>query len=167
MKAIELNKTIASILVAALIAIIAGTIANILYKPQVATKRGYEVVVTDTAPAAGGAAKIDFATLMKTADAKAGEIFAKKCMSCHSFGKGEAAKVGPNLWAIVGAKHAHSAGFAYSDGMKNAPGSWDEASLNQFLTKPSAYIAGTKMSFAGIGDDKDRANVIAFLKTLK
>jgi cytochrome c len=107
------------------------------------------------------------ADLLMKADVAAGQRYAKTCSTCHSFGKGEAAKMGPNLYGIIGAKHAHMAGFAYSDAMKSlADKDWTPEELNRFLFKPSAHIPGTKMPFAGIKNDSDRANVIAWLRTL-
>ena len=89
----------------------------------------------------------------------------RACASCHSFEKGGAAKVGPNLWGVIGGPHGHQEGFAYSDAMKNTPGNWDFEGLNHFLLNPKSYISGTKMNFAGIKKDEDRANLIAWLNT--
>jgi len=100
------------------------------------------------------------------ADVDAGQKYARVCGTCHSFGKGEAAKIGPNLYGIIGSKHAHMAGFDYSDAMKSMVGNWDYDELNEFLYNPRAHVPGTKMTFAGIKDDQARANVIAWLRTL-
>jgi cytochrome c len=96
----------------------------------------------------------------------AGQKYARVCGTCHSLGKGEAAKIGPNLYGVVGGPHAHMAGFDYSDAMKAmASQIWDFAELNEFLYNPRQHMPGTKMSFAGIKSDTDRANVIAWLNT--
>lgn len=107
--------------------------------------------------------------MLASADAAAGEKYAKVCATCHTFKKGEPAKIGPNLYEIVGAPHAHMAGFAYSAGMKAMAaegGTWTYEELNMFLYKPAAHVPGTKMTFAGIKSDADRANVIAWLRGL-
>jgi cytochrome c len=115
------------------------------------------------APAGGG----DIAALLKTADAAQGQTFAKKCAACHSFEKGAANKIGPNLWDIVGAKHAHKEDYTYSDTMKGmADKEWSYAELDAFLAAPKAYAPGTKMTFPGIKKPEERAAVIAYLRSL-
>jgi cytochrome c len=119
-----------------------------------------------TQEAAGSESAVDILALIKTADPAKGQGVAKKCAACHSFDEGGPAKVGPNLWNVVGAPHAHMEGFTYSAAMKASTGSWDYASLDQFLTNPKAYIPGTKMAFPGIKKPEDRAAVIAYLRSL-
>ncbi len=119
-----------------------------------------------TQEAAASEGTVDILALIKTADPAKGQGVAKKCAACHSFDEGGPAKVGPNLWNVVGAPHAHMEGFTYSAAMKASTGSWDYASLDQFLTNPKAYIPGTKMAFPGIKKPEDRAAVIAYLRSL-
>lgn len=172
MSGIELNKIAASILLASLIAMIVGIVANILYKPTLkVAKRGYQIEVTDTSDqgAVGTGSeemKVDIAALMAKANAKEGAEVIKKCISCHSFENGGANKVGPNLWQIAGSPKAHKQDFVYSKALVAKGGNWDDESLFYFLHKPSKFIPGTKMSFAGISKPEDIANVIAFLKSL-
>ncbi|CAH2601003.1 Cytochrome c family protein [Rhodovastum atsumiense] len=118
------------------------------------------------APAdAGGLPPI--APLLATADAKAGETYAKTiCTICHTVNEGGRAVVGPNLYNVVGGPKAHMTGFAYSEGMKSKGGTWTYEDLNHWLAKPSEYVPGNKMAFAGIPDAKQRANVIAWLRSL-
>ena len=105
--------------------------------------------------------------MLASASVAAGEKTAHVCGTCHSFGKGEAAKMGPNLYGIIGAKHAHMEGFSYSDALKAlSDKTWTYDELNHFLYNPRNYITGTKMGFAGLKNDSDRANVIAWLRTL-
>lgn len=99
-------------------------------------------------------------------DAKAGEKGFVQCRTCHSVVKGQN-RIGPSLAGVVGRKSASIAGFNYSPAMKRKGVTWTEANLNIYLTKPSAYVPGTRMAFAGIADAKRRADVIAYLKTLK
>jgi cytochrome c len=90
----------------------------------------------------------------------------KVCAVCHSLGKGQPAKIGPNLYGIVGDPHAHMAGFDYSDGLKAIKGPWTYAELNQWLDNPRSVVPGTRMSFAGIDSNQTRADVIDYLHTL-
>lgn len=106
------------------------------------------------------------AALLASADADAGAKVSKKCAACHSFDKGGKNKVGPNLWDIVGKAMASTEGFKYSSGLAGMGGEWSYDNLDTFLTKPKDFVAGTKMSFAGIKDAEDRANLIAFLRGL-
>ena len=106
----------------------------------------------------------DIADMIRNADLSAGEWVFKKCATCHSVNKGGANKIGPNLYGVVGRNKASIIGFAYSDALKKKGGTWTIIDLNQWLTKPKDFVPGTKMGFAGLSKDKDRANVIAYLK---
>lgn len=100
-------------------------------------------------------------------DVKKGEKVFKKCVACHTVSDGGKNKVGPNLWNIVGAKSAQKEGFKYSDALKNANIVWNDENLDQWLTKPKKFLKGTKMVFVGLKKEKDRVNIISYLKTLK
>jgi cytochrome c len=116
------------------------------------------------APAAGGGAGGGFAAKVAAADPSKGESIAKRCAACHGFDKGGPAKAGPNLYGIVGLKHAHQEGFGYSEAMKKTTDKvWDVENLNKWLENPKGYINGTSMSFAGIKSEDDRAALIAYL----
>lgn len=124
-------------------------------------------VSAPAAPAAAPAGPADIKPMLAGADAAKGAITAKVCAACHSFDNGGANKVGPNLWNVVGAKRPHlSDGFAYSAAMKGAGGAWDYDALNAYLYNPRAAVPGNKMAYAGLKNDKDRANVIAYLRSL-
>ncbi len=97
---------------------------------------------------------------------KGAKVF-KKCKACHTVDQGGRNLVGPNLFGIVGLKAAHMEGFKFSPAMKKSGLIWDEATLDLFLKKPRKLVKKTKMSFAGLKKPKDRADVIAYLKTLK
>ena len=103
---------------------------------------------------------------LASADADKGKGGTKACQACHSFEKGGPNKVGPDLWDIVEREKAHAAGFDYSAGLKEKGGTWTYEDLDHFLENPKGYVKGTKMAFAGIGSPTERANVIAYLRTL-
>ena len=154
------------VLGSAIVALGGSIVAGEMFGAEKPEKPGY---VVEGVEAEGGdtpaAVVIPIATLLATADpAKGAEVF-KKCASCHNAAPGGANGIGPNLHGILGAKHGHAAGFAYSDGMKAMPGVWDFDAMNAWLTKPSAYVKGTKMNFAGLSKPEDRANIIAYLNT--
>ncbi len=151
--------------VAVMLLVISVALGYALYRPKVDIKRGYEVAVSlDGKPVAKKEEKVvDFAQLFATADAARGEKIFKKCASCHTINKGEAAKVGPNLFGIVGRKRAAMPGFAYSSAMISKGGNWDNQSIDQFITKPKDFVAGTKMAFPGLKKPQERADVIKYL----
>lgn len=170
MSSLELNKIAGAVLVAGLVALVSGILADRLVQPKpvehaaVAVPEGEPPAEAPSAPAEE--AEQPIAALLAAADPAAGEGVAKRCTACHTFEQGGAAKVGPNLWNIVGAPRAHMEGFAYSDAIRGLEGNWDFEALNAFLTSPKTYAPGTKMSFAGISKDAERADVIAYLRSL-
>ena len=111
------------------------------------------VVVTSLIAASGARAQ----------DAAAGKTSFNKCMACHNADKGGANQLGPNLWAVIGEPVGQGKGFAFSDALAKKGGSWNWDNLSQWLTSPRAFAPGTKMTFAGLSNPQDRANVIAFL----
>jgi cytochrome c len=145
----------------------ATIVADLFYQPKIVKKRGYEIeMALDGKPVAKKVEKIvDLSELMKIADIDRGAKIFKKCASCHNAGKGEGAKVGPGLYGVVGRAKGIFAGFSYSDAMKNKGGIWDQASINEFITKPRDYLPGTKMAFAGLKKPQDRADVILYLES--
>jgi cytochrome c len=176
-KNLPLKNIAAAVIFALFITGFSYILAELLYRPKKLVKRGYEVAIiakTNEESPVGGtnkkpnqkaeAEKVDIAALIKSADIDAGARIFKKCAACHNIEKGTGNKIGPNLFGIVGKKRAVTAGFAYSEPMKAKGGSWSLEDLNQFLTSPKAYIPGTKMTFAGLKKDQDRANVIAYLE---
>lgn len=106
------------------------------------------------------------AALAADGDAAAGEaLFKQKCKVCHQIGEGAKNFVGPELNGIIGRKTGSAAGYSYSDANKNSGITWDAEKLNTYLTDPKATIPGTKMIFAGLPKDTDRANIIAYVSS--
>jgi cytochrome c len=167
----ELNKALAAVLVAGISAYACGLVAKSFVHAGKLEKNAYEIqAAADTSAPAGAAAPTapePIKDLLAKADPAAGEKISKICASCHTFGKGEPARIGPNLSGIIGRARAAAAGFAYSDAMKAKGGSWDEDSLNHFLWSPKDFVPGTKMTFAGLKKPEDRAALIKWLESQK
>ena len=143
--------------------------SNAIYAPPTLAKPGYALpggTETASAPAAAAPAEVPLPVLLAKADPAKGQADTKVCQSCHSFEKGAAAKVGPPLYGVVGRPVASIAGFGYSDGLKAKGGNWSFEDINKFITKPSAYMAGTKMTYPGESDPAKRADILAYLQTL-
>jgi cytochrome c len=163
----ESNKIYAAILVAGILAMLSIIASGMLVQPTELTKLAYPIEGVSDAPAAAAAKPAEIepvAPLLAKADADHGATLARQCMACHNFAKGGPNMVGPNLWGVVGGPHDHKPDYTYSDAMEKFPGKWDYESLNKFITKPTAYVPGTKMGFAGLKKLEDRADVIAWLR---
>lgn len=177
----EFNKIAAAVLLAGLIGMVAGKVTEFLYEggpehpgAHHEEARGYEIEVAEGGDAgAGGAAAPqgapDISALIASADAaKGADYFSKKCAVCHDASKGGPNKVGPNLFGVMGRKVAGHEGFNYSDGMKShSDRSWSVEEMNQFQFNPRKWVPGTIMAYAGTKKDEDRANLIAYLNSLK
>lgn len=169
MRGLELNKMMAAVLLALILGKIADLLGRSLINPLFLEKNAYHVEGVSSIvskPGAGEKGPEPIEPLLSKADVEKGKLVAKKCLQCHTFEKGGPNRVGPNLWGIVGAKHGHIEAFSYSSALKGKEGTWDYQALNLFLHKPRAYIPGTKMAFAGLEKIQDRADLIAYLRTL-
>jgi len=172
MSSFELNKVAAAILLAGIIAMVAGFISEEVVKPTKLAKPAYVVQGVETAAASssGGApqeAKIEpIGPLLAKADPKEGANVAKQCAACHTFDKGGANRIGPNLYGIVGEHPAEVPGYQFSKALESIKDKvWDYEALNQWLANPKAYAPGTKMTFAGLRKPEQRADVIMFLRS--
>lgn len=165
---LESNKIFAAILVAGIVAMLAGLTAELLTKTHPPEKDAVEI--EGIADSGGGAAATvampePILAMIATADVARGQQLSKACAACHGFEKGSAAKVGPSLWNTVNLKvGGHD--FSYSEALAKHGGIWSYAELNKFLWSPKKYAPGTKMSYIGIKKPEDRAAVIAWLRTL-
>jgi len=173
MDSFEINKLIGGLLGTVFVIFSVGIVSDSLFSSSAPEKPGF--VIEATEPAEGGAeapaAKaVPIADLLAKADPKKGEAIFKKCQACHSGEKGGPNKVGPDLWSVVDRPVGEHEGFAYSAGMKefSKGGSekWTYDNLNHFLTSPKNFVKGTAMGFAGLKKDDERADLIAFLRTL-
>ncbi len=168
MESLELNKIAAAILTAGIAFSVCGLVGETLVHPTLLTKSA----ITMRGPRRRGSAAPQedppIAALLASADPKTGQALTQRvgCVACHSFNEGGKPGIGPNLYGVVGAPHGHEQGYAYSNALKSKQGDWTYDELNQWLKKPSAYAPGTKMSFAGLADPKQRADIIVYLHTL-
>jgi cytochrome c len=170
MQELEFNKIAAAVLVAGIIAMVSGILANFLVHPKLLDKPVY--VVAGVEPSAAAASSEPkgpepIAPLMASADPKAGAEIAKKCVVCHTFDKDGANKIGPNLFHIVGENIGEGKGYQFSDALKGKHEAWDVDTLNAWLYKPQDFAKGTKMTFVGLPKAKDRADVVAYLQSLQ
>lgn len=157
------SNTIAGwVLAGGIVALGLSIVTGMYFHPEAPEKEGF-AVVAEAAGEAGGAAVVPIATLLATADIAKGEAVFKKCAACHTINQGGANGIGPNLWAAMGKPHGHVPGFAYSDALKSVPGNWDWEGMDKWLANPKKYAPGTKMTFAGLGNPEERANLILYL----
>lgn len=170
MNSFELNKVLGAVLGTCLVLLALNIGAHSLFATEKPEKPGYKIVV---AKADGGEAEqakkkeTPLPVLLAKADAKKGERIAKQCAACHTFAKGAPNKVGPNLYNIVEDERGKDrGGFNFSSAMKSKGGEWTYEELFKFLDDPRGYIPGTAMTFAGIKNPEQRADVIAYLRTL-
>ena len=168
MDSFELNKIIAAVLMVALLVIGLGKIADGVFHVKKPKNPGYQVEVenrltTDTSQVSEVVEKIDIAAIMALGEVASGEKIFKKCAACHSINKSGKNKIGPALYNVVGRAVGGLDDYKYSKALASYGKEWTFEELNGFLQKPAAYLKGTKMSYAGLRKEKDRASVIKYL----
>ena len=167
MDSFEINKIVAAVLMVALIVIGIGKLSDVIFHVEKPEKPGYSVEVeTATVSVSSSSSeveKIDIAALMTMGDIATGEKVFKKCAACHSIVKGGKNNIGPALYNVVGRKTGAVENYKYSKALAAYGKEWNFEELNGYLTKPVKWIKGTKMAFAGLRKESDRASVIKYL----
>ena len=169
MDSFELNKIIAAILMVALLIIGIGKISNLIFYVEKPEIPGYSVEIEQTTTVDTVASsetteeKIDIAALISMGDLATGEKVFKKCAACHSIVKGGKNNIGPALYNVVGRQVGAVSDYKYSKALSGYGKEWTFEELNGYLLKPAKWIKGTKMAFAGLRKEKDRASVILYL----
>ena len=173
MDSFEINKIIAAILLTALIVIGIGKIVDVLFYVEKPKLSAYKVEGIDSAGStqevSAKTAKVveavDIKTLLAMGDVAHGEKVFKKCSACHMIAADGKNKIGPNLWGVIGRKAGAISDYNYSKAMLAYAKEWTFEEMNSYLIKPQAYIKGTKMAFAGLRKEKDRASVILYMNS--
>jgi cytochrome c len=169
MDSFELNKIMGAVLGTCLALLSLNIAAGAIFATHNPEKPGFEIAAQEQEshgkPGEAAPAEEPLPVRFASADVARGETAAKKCAACHTFGKGEPNRVGPNLYGVVGRPKASEAGFNYSAAMKGQKGNWTPEDLDHFLTNPKAMVPGTAMTFAGLPRGKERADVITYLNS--
>ena len=167
---VNVNRFALSALGAVLFVMLLTAFSNLLLSPRTPKVPGFALPTsgpaTATAEAPKAAPEPPLAPLLAKADVKRGEEDVKICETCHNFKEGAGAKIGPDLWNVVGRPVASFPGFVYSEGLKKLGGTWTYDKLNAWITNPKAMVPDTKMAFAGEKNPQKRADILDYLHTL-
>ena len=169
MDSFEINKIIAAVLMVALLVIGIGKLTDIIFHVEKPDTPGYVVNVEEAVKVSTQSTsetmeeKIDIDALMALGDLATGEKVFKKCAACHSIVKGGKNNIGPALYNVIGRQVGAVSDYKYSKALSNYKKEWTLEELNGYLIKPAKWIKGTKMAFAGLRKEKDRASVIKYL----
>ena len=172
MDSFELNKIIAAVLLTALIVIGIGKFTDILFHVEKPKESAYKIEGLETVNKNASASTepkvvevVDIKLLLAMGDLQHGEKVFKKCSACHQIASGGKNMIGPNLWSVIGRTAGSVSDYKYSKAMVAYGKEWTYEEMNSYLIKPQAYDKGTKMAFAGLRKEKDRASVILFMNS--
>ena len=172
MDSFEINKIIAAVLLTALIVIGIGKFTDILFHIEKPKESAYKVEGLETSVAKTSSSseikeveKVNIGQLLALGDLVHGEKVFKKCSACHMIASGGKNMIGPNLWSVIGRTAGSVTDYMYSKAMVAYGKEWTFEEMNSYLIKPQAYVKGTKMAFAGLRKEKDRASVILFMNS--
>ena len=168
MDGFELNKIIAAILATVVVVFGINKVTDIIFIPDKPQQSAYKVEKIEPALASAsntGQAAVGISELLAMGTVEHGEKVFKRCSACHMIAAGGKSMIGPNLWNIIGKKTGVASGYKYSKALAAYGKDWTFAEMNGFLIKPSAHIKGTKMAFAGLKKEKDRASVILYMNS--
>jgi cytochrome c len=153
------------VLFAGIVALGTSIVTGEIYHQERPEKMGYPIEGVETEDAGGAPAEQPIAVYLASADpAKGADVF-KKCAACHNADKGGPNALGPNLWGVLGEPIGQGKGFPWSDALSGKGGNWTWDNLSEWLKSPKTFAPGTKMTFAGLSNPQERANVIAFLNS--
>ena len=172
MDSFEINKIIAAVLLTALIVIGIGKFADVIFYVEKPKESAYKIEGLETTVLSSSQSlekkiveKVDIGQLLALGDLAHGEKVFKKCSACHMIASGGKNMIGPNLWGVIGRTAGSVSDYKYSKAMVAYAKQWNFEEMNDYLIKPQAYIKGTKMAFAGLRKEKDRASVILYLNS--
>ena len=167
MNSFEINKIIAAIILTIVIVFGVNKLGDVIYSVKAPKGNTYNIVTetkeiskADTAKAEGD---VNIGALLALGSIDHGKMVFKKCAACHSVLKGGGNKIGPALWGVIGRKAGSISDYKYSKAMSGFGKIWDFEGMNTFLNKPKDYVKGTKMAYAGLKKEKDRASIILYL----
>ncbi len=165
MDSFEINKIITAVLLVVLVVFGIGKISDLIFEVKKPDIAGYkvEISVEATTAQANSESQVDISALLAMGEVEHGKKVFKKCAACHSVNQGGANKIGPKLWNVMFRPVAAINDYKYSKALSNYKKEWNWEEMNGFLIKPSSWIKGNKMGFAGLKEEKDRASVILYL----
>ena len=166
MDSFEINKIIAAVLITVLLVFGIGKVSDMIFDVKKPKIQGYKVEVNvgdATASQTSTESQVDISALLALGSAEYGKKVFMKCASCHSINQGGGNKIGPALYSVVGRAVANVSNYKYSKALTSYGKEWTFEELNGFLLKPSSWIKGNKMGFAGLKKEEDRASVILYL----